>query len=53
MGTAATNAKAKYNAKAYDRIALSVKKGKKEEYQKRAEAEGLSLSAWIIKKLDA
>ena len=34
-GTARTRANNKYNAKAYDRVALMVKKGKREEYRKR------------------
>ncbi len=46
-GTSSTRAKNKYNAKSYDRIALQVKKGKKEEYRKQAEAKGYSLNGYI------
>ena len=38
---------------AYDRINLTVPKGKKELYQARAEAQGLSLNAYINKLLEA
>ena len=37
MPTARTKANRKYNEKAYDRIALTVKKGRKEEIKKTAE----------------
>lgn len=39
--------KNRYNAKAYDRIALSVPKGTKAEWQDRAAALGISLNAYI------
>lgn len=39
--------KNRYNAKAYDRIALSVPKGTKIEWQDRAAALGISLNAYI------
>lgn len=39
--------KNRYNAKAYDRIALSVPKGTKAEWQDRAAALELSLNAYI------
>lgn len=44
-----TSAKVKnrYNAKAYDRIALCVPKGTKAKWQERAAALGLSLNAYI------
>lgn len=48
MGKASTKAKNKYNDANYDRISLSVPLGKKEEYRKRAEAEGKSLNQYII-----
>lgn len=41
--------KNRYNAKAYDRIALSVPKGTKAEWQDRAAALGISLNAYIRK----
>ena len=48
MGKAATKAKNKYNDANYDRISLSVPKGKKEEYKKMAETAGKSLNQFII-----
>ena len=39
--------KNRYNAKAYDRIALSVPKGTKAEWQASATSLGLSLNAYI------
>ena len=46
-GTAATKAKNKYNAANYERLYPFVKKGKKERYQKAAEAAGSALtSSW-------
>lgn len=47
MGTSDTRAKNKYNAKAYDRIALQVKKGDREVLRQRAEQKGFSLNAYI------
>jgi predicted HicB family RNase H-like nuclease len=37
----------KYNAKAYDRIEISVYKGDKEKIKKYAESKGKSLNAYI------
>lgn len=39
----------KYKRKAYDRIALEVKKGQKEIIKARAESQGLSLQGYINK----
>lgn len=47
MGKSSTKAKNKYNAKAYDRISVSVKKGIKDEWKSVAEKQGLSLNAFI------
>ena len=47
MAKASTTAKNKYNAKAYDRIALQVKKDMREELRKVAESKGLSLNSYI------
>ena len=47
MGNSQTKAKNKYNAKVYDRISLSIKKGKKDEWREEAEKQGLSLNAFI------
>lgn len=49
MGKASTKAKNKYNAENYERISLSVPKGKKDEYKAAAEAAGYySLNKFII-----
>ncbi|MCD8096408.1 MAG: antitoxin [Ruminococcus sp.] len=37
----------KYNAKAYDRIALLVKKGERDKIKAHAVSKGLSLNAYI------
>ena len=47
MGKSSTRAKNKYNAKAYDRISVTVKKGTKDEWKFEAEKQGLSLNAFI------
>lgn len=49
MAKAQTKASNKYNAKAYDRIALQVKKGQREEIRQFAESKGLSLNGYINK----
>ncbi len=48
MGKAATKAKNKYNDANYDRIALTVPKGKKDEYKQLADNAGKSLNQFII-----
>lgn len=52
MSKTSTASKRKYNEKAYDRIALTVPKGKKEEYRKLAESKGMSLNGFINKLLE-
>lgn len=52
MGKSQTKAKNKYNAKAYDRISVTVKKGVKEEWKSEAEKQGLSLNAFIDKAVN-
>ncbi|EHL08956.1 toxin-antitoxin system, antitoxin component, ribbon-helix-helix domain protein [Desulfitobacterium hafniense DP7] len=47
MPTARTKANRKYNEKAYDRIALTVPKGEKEQIRVVAEKQGKSLNAFI------
>lgn len=47
MGKAATRAKNKYNAANYERISLSVPKGKKEQYKAAAERRKMSLNEFI------
>ena len=39
----------KYNAKAYDRLAILVKKGERDIIKAHAEAQGLSLNGYINK----
>lgn len=38
----------KYNENNYDRLFITVPKGKKDEYKSKAEAEGKSLNQYII-----
>lgn len=52
MGKATTTAKNKYNDKAYDRISLSVPKGKKDQYREEAEKRGMSLNNFIMQALE-
>jgi len=47
LSEARKRANAKYNQKAYDRVELKVKKGKKEEIRLFAESRGESLNAFI------
>lgn len=47
MSKPQTKASNKYNAKAYDRIALQVKKGQKENIKAHAEQHGESLNGFI------
>ena len=47
MGTARTTANNKYNAKAYDRIALQVYKGERDMIRAYAESIGKSLNGYI------
>lgn len=42
----------KYIAKAYDRVNLTMPKGKKEIIQQKAEAQGESVNAYINKAID-
>ena len=52
MGTARTRANNKWNAKAYDRISLTVTKGKKELIKAHAESKGESTNAFINRAID-
>ena len=47
MGKTSSAVKNKYNAKAYDRINLTMPKGKKEVIQNHAEERGESTNAFI------
>ncbi len=49
MGKPSTKAKEKYNAKAYDRLAVRVKAGQAEQIQTYAEKRGMSLNGYINK----
>ncbi len=52
MPKSATTAKNKYNAKAYDRIALQVKKGQRDVIRAHAESKGMSLNGYINKLIE-
>ena len=52
QGSAQTRAKNKYNAKAYDRIALQVKKGRKDIVKAHADNRGESLNGFINRAID-
>lgn len=52
MGKASTRAQNKYIAKAYDRINLTVPKGKKETIQAHAVARGESVNGFINRAID-
>ena len=47
MAYTSSAVKRRYNEKAYDRIFLSIPKGKKEEWTKIAEDSGMSLTAFV------
>lgn len=49
MPKAQTIAKNKYNAKAYDRIALQVYKGQRKQIKAFAESQGMSINGYINK----
>ncbi len=51
-GNASTKAKNKYNAKTYDRIALQVKKGKRDIIREYAASKGESLNGFINRAID-
>lgn len=52
MAKAQTRASNKYAAKAYDRIALQVKKGQKDAIKAHAETQGESLNGFIKRAID-
>ena len=53
MGKTSAAVKNRYNAKAYDRIALVVKKCKKERIKEKADSCGMSINAYITALIDA
>ena len=52
MGTARTRANNKWNAKAYDRINLTVPKGEKDTIKEHAETKGESVNAFITRAIN-
>lgn len=52
-GMSATDYKRDFNEKNYERLYPFVKKGKKERYQKAAEAAGFSLNEFMEKAMDS
>ena len=52
MGKTSSVVKNRYNAKAYDRFIVTVKKGKKEKIQAYAAALGKSLNGYIVDLID-
>lgn len=52
MPTARTKANRKYNEKAYDRIALTVKKGRREQIRANAAEHGETVNGYINKLLE-
>ena len=52
MGKAATKAQNKYIAKAYDRVNLTMPKGKKEDIQAHVAQRGESVNAFINRAID-
>lgn len=52
MGKASTRAQNKYIAKAYDRINLTVPKGKQSTIKAHAEAQGESVNGFINRAID-
>ena len=52
MGTARTKANNKWNAKAYDRINLTVEKGRKELIKEHADSKGESVNGFINRAIN-
>lgn len=52
MGKTSAAVKNRYNKKAYDRINLTVKKGKKDIIKAHAEAQGTSVNDFINRAID-
>ena len=53
MGKTSAAAKNRYNEKAYDRINLTVPKGKKEAIRKYADGHGESVNGYINRLIEA
>lgn len=52
MGRTSSEVKNRWNAKAYDRIELRVKKGQKDAIKAAADEAGLSLNAYIQQAIE-
>ena len=52
MGRTSSDVKNRWNAKAYDRIELRVKKGQKDAIKASADEAGLSLNAYIQQAIE-
>lgn len=52
MGTARTRANNKWNAKAYDRINLTVEKGRKDVIKLHADSKGESVNGFINRAIN-
>ena len=52
VSEAKKRANAKYNAKAYDRIELKVKKGEKDKIKSHAESNGESLNGFVNRAIE-
>lgn len=52
MGKTSTASKQRYNEKAYDRIALTVKKGEKDRLKAHAEQQGETLNGFINRAIN-
>ncbi len=52
MGKTSSAVKNRYNKKAYDRITLTVKKGKKDIIKAHAEMQGTSVNDFINRAID-
>lgn len=51
-GKTSNESKAKYNAKAYDRINIAIAKGRKEIIKAHADAHGQSINAYIATAIE-
>ena len=52
MGKTSSAAKQRYNEKAYDRLAITVPKGRKEEIKAHADANGESINGFVNRAID-
>ena len=52
MSKTSSTSKAKYNAKAYDRLFITVSKGQKEAIEAKANSKGLSINGYINKLIE-